>query len=142
MRAPRFNRCTAIQDEVRRVRGHTSVFAFMLADEPDWKSKDPAIIKRAHETVKSEDTSRPTVVCLGSAPSYQSSCVRSPFRGHFECIDWKAYLDTADVISSDPYPITQRFMDGTFDDGIPPPNISVAADVMHDISARLRPNQA
>ena len=42
------------------------------------------------------------VVCLGSAPSYQHDCVRSPFQGHFECIDWRAYVDTADIISSDP----------------------------------------
>lgn len=114
----------------------------MLADEPDWKSKDPAIIRRAHQTVKSIDTSRPTVVCLGSAPSYQHACVHQPFEGHFACIDWKAYLDTADVISSDPYPVTQRFMDGTSDDGVPPPNISVAADVMREITARLRDDQA
>ena len=51
-------------DEVRRVRHHPSVFAFMLADEPDWKSKDPAIIRTAHTTVKSVDASRPTVRAL------------------------------------------------------------------------------
>ena len=51
-------------DEVRRVRHHPSVFAFMLADEPDWKSKDPAIIRTAHTTVKSADASRPTVRAL------------------------------------------------------------------------------
>ena len=48
-------------DEVRRVRHYPSVFAFMLADEPDWKSKDPEIIRTAHTTVKSVDASRPTV---------------------------------------------------------------------------------
>jgi hypothetical protein len=33
-------------------------------------------------------------------------------------------------------------MDGTSDDGVPPPNISVAADVMREITARLRDDQA
>lgn len=94
------------------------------------------------KTVKQIDATRPTAVCLGTVPFYQHSCDKPNNEGHINCIIWSAYLDSVDVIVSDPYPITANDLDGYREDGGIVPNISTVTEVIELLVGRLRPDQA